>query len=166
VRFLLYPNAATEQPEAVLPMRVDPATGVWTIVGEPNWADKYYLYEVQVFVPAENGVRTNLVTDPYSLSLSLNSTRSQIVDLNALELQPQGWDTFSKPPLLAPEDIVIYELHVRDFSVNDPTVPEDVQGTFKAFTLSDSNGMQHLAALAAAWPDPPPPAAHLRHRHH
>ena len=148
VRFFLYPNAATERPEATLPMRVDPATGVWTIVGEPEWNEKYYLFEVQVFVPSENGVRTNLVTDPYSLSLSMNSARSQIVDLNAPDLQPQGWDTFAKPSLAAPEDIVIYELHVRDFSVNDPSVPENLQGTFKAFTLDDSNGMQHLAALA------------------
>ena len=40
----------------------------------------------------------------------------------------------AKPPLAAPEDIVLYELHVRDFSINDPTVPEAQRGTFVAFT--------------------------------
>ena len=41
-----------------------------------------------------------------------------------------------KPPLAAPEDIVLYELHVRDFSANDATVPEALRGTYKAFTVT------------------------------
>jgi pullulanase/glycogen debranching enzyme len=35
---------------------------------------------------------------------------------------PEGWRTLAKPPLAAPEDIVLYELHVRDFSASDPEV--------------------------------------------
>src|SRR5206468_731183 len=38
----------------------------------------------------------------------------------------------------------------RDFSASDPSVPEALRGTFKAFTQTDSNGMRHLAALARA----------------
>src|SRR5690349_20531027 len=80
----------------------------------------------------------------------MNSKRSQIVDLNEVDLKPQGWDQLVKPALAAPEDIVIYELHIRDFSISDKTVPEELRGTYKAFTVKDSNGMKHLIALAQA----------------
>ena len=132
------------------PMALDAATGVWSVVGKPDWKGKYYLYEVSVYVPRIGQITSNLVTDPYSLSLSTNSTRSQIVDLNDAALQPDGWAATEKPALDAPEDSVIYELHVRDFSVSDTTVPEDQRGTFMAFTQTDSNGMRHLRALAEA----------------
>ncbi len=92
----------------------------------------------------------NLVTDPYSISLSMNSKRSQIVDLQDAELKPQGWDTLEKPALAAPEDIVLYELHIRDFSISDQTVPEEYRGTYKAFTVTNSDGMKHLTGLAKA----------------
>jgi len=109
-----------------------------------------YLYEVKVYVPSTGKIETNLVTDPYSFSLSMNSKLSQIVDLNDADLKPQGWDKLDKPALAAPEDIVVYELHIRDFSINDPTVPAELRGTYKAFTVKDSNGMKHLTELAKA----------------
>ena len=133
-----------------LPMQWDSATGLWSVSGDVSWKNKYYLFEVKVFAPSTGKIETNLVTDPYSLSLSMNSQRSQIVDLNDADLKPQGWDTLEKPALAAPEDIVIYELHIRDFSISDQTVPEKLRGTYKAFTVKDSNGMKHLAALAQA----------------
>lgn len=133
-----------------IPMQWDASSGVWSVTGEADWKGKYYLYEVKVFAPSSGKIETNLVTDPYSLSLSMNSQRSQIVDLNDASLKPQGWDSLVKPPLAAPEDIVIYELHIRDFSVSDATVPEEWRGTYKAFTVKDSNGMKHLASLAEA----------------
>lgn len=132
------------------PMTLDPATGVWSISGSADWKNQYYLYEVEVYVPSTSQIERNLVTDPYSFSLAQNSTRSQIVDLNDAELKPAGWDTLAKPELAAFEDIVIYELHVRDFSIGDPTVPEEWRGTFKAFTQVDSSGMLHLRSLAQA----------------
>src|SRR6185503_20304212 len=47
--------------------------GVWSVVGDATWKGKYYLYEVEVYVHATGKVEHNLVTDPYSLSLSANS---------------------------------------------------------------------------------------------
>jgi pullulanase-type alpha-1,6-glucosidase len=44
----------------------------------------------------------------------------------------------------------VYELHVRDFSINDPTVPLAHRGKYAAFTDTGSNGMRHLSALAKA----------------
>jgi len=93
---------------------------------------------------------TNLVTDPYSFSLSTNSLRSQVVNLDDPALKPRGWDETVKPPLRAPEDIVIYELHVRDFSISDLGLPEEARGTYRAFTHSGSEGMLHLRELALA----------------
>ncbi|GAB4462485.1 MAG: pullulanase-type alpha-1,6-glucosidase [Anaerolineales bacterium] len=133
-----------------IPMQWDSASGVWSVTGGADWKGKYYLYEVKVFAPSTGKIETNLVTDPYSFSLSMNSQRSQIVDLNDASLKPQGWDSLVKPPLAAPEDIVLYELHIRDFSISDATVPEEWRGTYKAFTVKDSNGMKHLAGLAEA----------------
>jgi pullulanase-type alpha-1,6-glucosidase len=50
----------------------------------------------------------------------------------------------------APSDLSIYELHVRDFSINDPSVPAAKRGKYLAFTEAGSHGMRHLTALAAA----------------
>jgi pullulanase-type alpha-1,6-glucosidase len=145
----LFDDPLTSFDEAV-PMRLDSVTGVWSAEGLPDWTGKYYLYEVEVYVPATGKFETNLVTDPYSLSLSMNSARSQIVDLSDPATKPQGWDETGKPALAAPEDIVVYELHIRDFSIHDETVPEELRGTYLAFTQPDSNGMKHLKALAQA----------------
>jgi pullulanase-type alpha-1,6-glucosidase len=131
-------------------MTWDAATGTWSVTGDSSWAGKYYLYEVEVYVHSTGQVENNLVTDPYSVSLAMNSTRSQIVDLTDPALAPADWDTTAKPALEQFEDIAIYELHVRDFSANDATVPAALQGTYKAFTLSGTDGMTHLGALAEA----------------
>jgi pullulanase-type alpha-1,6-glucosidase len=149
VKLHLFSDSTTKISQ-VIPMTADPKTGVWSVAGQPDWKGQFYLFEVQVYVPTTGKIETNLVTDPYSFSLSTNSLRSQIVDLNETTLKPQGWDTLPKPALAAPEDSVIYEMQVRDFSISDQTVPEALRGTFKAFTVTNSDGMTHLAALAKA----------------
>ncbi len=143
-------DTSTSTADTVVPMTPDPNTGVWSATGTASWTGKYYLYEVEVFVRTTGRVETNLVTDPYSLSLSLDSRRSQIVNLADASLKPAGWDSLRKPPLEQFEDIVLYELHIRDFSASDSTVPAAYRGTYKAFTVAQSNGMQHLARLARA----------------
>ncbi len=145
----LYADASTRV-DTVVPMAWDGATGVWSVTGDPTWKGKYYLFEVNVYVPRTGEVQTNLVTDPYSFSLSTDSTRSQIVDLADPALAPEGWGAVVKPALAAPEDAVIYELHIRDFSISDATVPAALRGTYLAFTQGESAGMQHLRALAVA----------------
>ncbi|HQV63757.1 MAG TPA: pullulanase-type alpha-1,6-glucosidase, partial [Anaerolineales bacterium] len=143
-------DSATASYANKIPMQWDAASGVWSASGDESWNGKYYLYEVKVFVPSTNKIETNLVTDPYSISLSINSKRSQIVNLKDAALKPEGWDAIEKPALAAPEDVVLYELHIRDFSISDQTVPEELRGTYKAFTVADSNGMKHLSTLAQA----------------
>jgi pullulanase len=149
LRLFADPGQAQEQGQ-LIPMTLDAASGVWSATGSADWKNQFYLYEVEVFVPLVGQVERNFVTDPYSFSLSTNSKKSQIVDLNDSALIPSGWDRLEKPDLDHFTDIVVYELHVRDFSAFDPAVPEEYRGKFMAFTVVDSNGMRHLRALAEA----------------
>jgi pullulanase/glycogen debranching enzyme len=150
VTFHLFDDADPATTSTSMSMTLDPATGVWSKTGEASWKGSFYLFEVEVFVHSTGQVENNLVTDPYSLSLAMNSTRSQIVDLGDAALKPDGWDATGKPSLVAPEDISVYEVHMRDFSVSDPLVPDELKGTYKAFTLQDTNGISHLKALQEA----------------
>lgn len=149
VRLQLF-DGAKSKAEAALAMVEDRATGVWRITGAKSWNRKFYLFEVDVFVPALGCIVTNRVTDPYSLTLSTDSERSQIVNLDDRDLKPAGWQALARPLPAAPEDIVISELHVRDFSIADATAPVAHRGKFLAFADARSNGMRHLAKLANA----------------
>lgn len=157
--------ATSSGPEAGSePMTLDPASGVWAVRGDASWDRQFYLFDVEVYVPAEDRVAHNLVTDPYAISLSQDGSatgdvRSQFVNLADPDLKPAGWDALTKPALAAPEDIVIYEMHVRDFSINDLTVAPADRGAYRAFTYDGagpapnaalSDGMAHLLALKDA----------------
>jgi pullulanase len=126
--------------------------GVWeTKAGNYSWVNqKYYLYEVTVFSRSEGQVVTNVVTDPYSLGLAADSVKSLVVDLNSPLTRPFLWNLIPKPPLAGPTDIVLYELHIRDFSISDTNVPAKDRGKYTAFTDIFSPGMQHLRSLAKA----------------
>ncbi|CAM2976792.1 pullulanase-type alpha-1,6-glucosidase [Actinomyces slackii] len=108
-----------------------------------------YLWEVEVYVPATGRIETNLVTDPYSVALTVDSERSVAVDLGDPALAPSVWATPS-PRVPNNASRSIYELHLRDFSAMDSSVPAELRGTYRAFTVADSHGMRHLAELAEA----------------
>ncbi|MFF3983462.1 pullulanase-type alpha-1,6-glucosidase [Streptomyces sp. NPDC001797] len=129
-------------------MHRDPATGVWSVTGPASWKNKPYRYVVKVWAPSVRKVVTNKVTDPYSVALTANSRRSLVVDLHDKSLAPGGWSTYTKPKAVPMRDAQIQELHVRDFSVADATVPAADRGTYLAFTDKNSDGSRHLKALA------------------
>jgi pullulanase len=126
------------------------ARGVWSATGPAGWYGQYYRFELTVFHPTTDKVETVTVTDPYSTSLSTDSKYSQFIDLADPALAPAGWATFTKPALAGPQDAVLYEGHVRDFSISDTTVPAGHRGRYLAFTDQTSDGMKHLTALAQA----------------
>jgi pullulanase len=150
VRLHLFDDSQSGTLSRPISMQFDSTTGVWSVTGDQSWIGLYYLYEVEVYVRQEGQIVTNLVTDPYSISLSTNSTRSQIIDLTDPALAPPGWSYLPKPGIAAPEDIVLYELHIRDFSAFDESVPAEQRGTYLAFTHPESTGMRHLQRLADA----------------
>ncbi|RAX21553.1 DUF3372 domain-containing protein [Actinomyces sp. Z5] len=112
-------------------------------------AGSQYLWEVRVYVPATGAIETNLVTDPYSRALTVDSRRSVVVDLGQRALKPSAWRENLGPIVTNDAARAIYELHVRDFSAADTSVPEELRGTYAAFTLA-SDGTRHLRSLAAA----------------
>ncbi|MFD5539872.1 pullulanase-type alpha-1,6-glucosidase [Streptomyces sp. NPDC127079] len=141
-------SVALELDGSLKTMHRDPATGVWSVTGPASWKNKPYRYVVRVWAPAVRKIVTNRVTDPYSVALTANSGRSLVVDLDDRSLAPGGWSTYPKPKAVPLRDAQIQELHVRDFSVADATVPAAHRGTYLAFTDQGSDGAKHLRALA------------------
>lgn len=132
-----------------LQMDFDSATGIWSLTTDKAQAGSYYRYDTTVFHPASNQVEQYQVTDPYSLSLSTNSTYSQVVDLTDPSLKPQGWDTLQRPVKQDnPADFIIYESHVRDFSALDTSTASEYRGKYLAFTQADSTPVKHLHSLS------------------
>jgi pullulanase len=142
-------------------MTLDEASGVWSVTGTVDWDRQFYTISLKVYSYATNSIVTNEVTDPYSVSLATDSVRSQFVDLDADYLKPGDpgeWDAMTLPPLAAPEDIVLYELHVRDFSIYKSNPTDDNsdglsnadRGKYTAFADPDFAGMVHLKKLADA----------------
>ncbi|MFC7879685.1 pullulanase-type alpha-1,6-glucosidase [Isoptericola sp. NPDC057391] len=129
--------------------------GSWTLDGKRAakklpWDGARYRYAVRVYVPSTGKVETNVVTDPYSVGLTLDSTHSVVVGLDDKRWQPKVWRHARQPVVERAVDQTIYELHVRDFSISDETVPEDRRGTYLAFAERRSDGMAHLRELADA----------------
>jgi pullulanase-type alpha-1,6-glucosidase len=137
----------TDAPQRVR-MRQD-RDGIWSVRGHPSWDRAQYLFDVTVYAPSTGQVEHNEVTDPYSLTLTTDSQRSVVVDLDDRDLQPQQWRTTASPRLDQTVDQAIYELHVRDFSISDAQVPAGHRGTYLAFA-DDGAGREHLRDLAEA----------------
>ncbi|MDR7267668.1 pullulanase-type alpha-1,6-glucosidase [Pelomonas saccharophila] len=150
-RVLLCRHAGPESPAiAVEAMHLDAATGAWRAELPGDLSGQSYRYLVDVVTPTHGRVR-NLVTDPYSVALTADSQRSVVADLASRALKPKGWDVAPRPTRVkAATDQLIYELHVRDFSISDATVRPAWRGKYLAFTESASNGMKHLQALSRA----------------
>ncbi len=123
--------------------------GTWTFSGQRTWDRSWYEFEIDVFAPTRGRFETVRVTDPYSRSLAANGTRSQIVNLDDGDLGPDDWKTFSKPQPIPPAEIVLYELHVRDFSAMESSLTPELQGTYLAFA-KDTPGIRHLETMAQA----------------
>ncbi|MFJ9152698.1 pullulanase-type alpha-1,6-glucosidase [Streptomyces sp. NPDC102270] len=145
------PTAQSVQLEldgSTVAMRRDATTGVWSVTGPASWKGKPYRYVVKVWAPGVRKVVTNKVTDPYSVALTTDSERSLVVDLDDRSLAPPGWSTYTKPKAVPLRDAEIQELHIRDFSVADKTVPAEDRGTYLAFADRNSDGSEHLRRLA------------------
>ncbi|MEU3733892.1 pullulanase-type alpha-1,6-glucosidase [Streptomyces sp. NPDC033538] len=142
----LYDTATSATP-TVVQLTPDRRSGVWSVRGERSWKGKYYRYQVTVFSPSVHKRVTNQVTDPYSLSLSADSQRSQIIDLADPDTLPRGWNGTRSPKAVDSAREQIQEIHVRDFSVADENLPADKRGTYLAFTDPRSGGMKHLKDL-------------------
>lgn len=139
----------------ILPNRLamveDPITGGWSVTGDHLLKNAYYQYQITLYHPESKQVETLVTTDPYSLSLSVNSKYSQVVDLNDSETQPKGWVNHQVPSVKQVEDNIFYEVHIRDFSSDDHELSNtEFRGKYKAFSEQKSAGILHLKALNKA----------------
>ena len=134
-----------------LAMFEDTKTGVWSVESEAELSGIFYQYQVTIYHPVSKKVETLITTDPYSLSLSINSMYSQVVDLDDSATQPEGWESHVIPTVKNVEDNVFYETHIRDFSANEQRLSDPkFKGKYKAFSEQESNGIKHFKALKAA----------------
>ena len=120
--------------------------GVWSIYFGGDLKGLFYMYRTEL----SDGT-TRYGVDPYAKAVSANGARTAIMDMNSTN--PAGWDEDAKPPLSHPTDSILYELHVRDFSIHYDSGMCN-KGKFKAFTetgLKDAYGnalgMDHLVEL-------------------
>ncbi|GAB1621444.1 pullulanase-type alpha-1,6-glucosidase [Agarivorans albus] len=125
------------------------ANGVWSSE-QTGAVGKYYRYEVTVYHPTTETVETRMVTDPYSLALSTNSLYSLVVDLDADELKPADWDSYARPEMAEDVDHVLYESHLRDFSVSDTQGTAANSGKYLALTEPERESVTHLQELKDA----------------
>ncbi|MBW6409326.1 type I pullulanase [Clostridium weizhouense] len=105
VKVILYYNNITE----IINMEKE-EMGIWCIEVEGDLNGVYYNYIV-----TNNGIEKEVV-DPYAKAVGVNGNRGMVVDLEATN--PVGWDHDTKPKLIDSTDSIIYEIHVRDFSIS------------------------------------------------
>jgi pullulanase len=120
--------------------------GIWTVVVDGNLRNQFYTFNVKI-KDKWHGDTPGMM--PYAVSM--NGRRSAIIDM--LETDPKGWESDTRPALRSATDVVIYNLHYRDFS-NDTTSGIRNRGKFLALTergthTSDgmTTGIDHLKEL-------------------
>ena len=142
VNVVTYKESDAPYTSGVLTKMTYDTKGTWvaTLKGDQNGT--VFNYRVSV----NNTV--NEAVDPYVRATTVNGTRGVIVNLDTTD--PKGW-SISKPKFSGkPTDAVIYELHVRDLSM-DPSsgIPAKNKGKFLALTdLNTSNNGQKTGVAA------------------
>ena len=78
----------------------------------------------------------------FAKAVGVNGEEAQVLDLN--ETNPTGWEQDQRPVVKSPADLVIYEMHHRDFSI-DASSGIEHKGKFLA--LTEPRAIRHLKAL-------------------
>ncbi len=148
VQVYLYKNSLSDKsnngPDFIINANKD-NLGVWRAEINNGYNRYFYLYNVTVYNPSTKEVETNLVTDPYSKSLSINSKKSQLVNVFDESLMPTGWKNLQKKKT---RNKIIYETHLRDLTAKDIFLKEEERGTYVGLSNPKSLAYQHLKGLA------------------
>ena len=113
VSVALFADAASDI-SCSIPMSCD-KDGIWSATLKGDMDGKYYLYDITQACAEGEKKTTVHVVDPYSRGCSANSGRTLIY--NAAKTNPQGWEADHFVRLKNNVDAVLYEAHVRDFSI-------------------------------------------------
>ena len=111
--------------------------GVWNAKVEGDMLGKFYTFNVKIddrWLGDTPGINAKAV--------GVNGRRAAIIDMHATD--PEGWSEDQRPPLKSPADIVIYEMHHRDFSIS-PTSGIVHKGKYLALTEEGTRSPEGLA---------------------
>lgn len=105
--------------------------GVWQLIYQKSLDGYYYKYEY------DYDGKINCGVDPYACAAGINGEKGYICRVS--DINPKGWASVGYVSLDKYTDAVLYETHVRDFSI-DPSsgIKSDYRGKFKAFTCANS----------------------------
>lgn len=145
VRLMLYD--AGEGGHAYETVKMEPKEdGIWTTVVSADLLGKYYTFNVKIddrWQGDTPGINARAV--------GVNGKRAAIIDWQTTH--PDGWERDRRPPLRSPADMIVYEMHHRDFSV-DSTSGIKNKGKYLALTEHGTTspeglptGIDHLVEL-------------------
>ncbi len=106
---LIYDDANSDQCSVVSLKKGD--NDFWTASVKGDLAGKFYT--VRSF---QNGEWAPEAPGIFAKAVSVNGQRAAILDLNATN--PEGWDADIRPAMPDMTDIVVYETHLRDFTMS------------------------------------------------
>ncbi|MDO4765126.1 MAG: type I pullulanase [Eubacteriales bacterium] len=101
-----------KQPDHSFDMMYDGTSGIYSITLDKQYTDKFYLYRLTF------GEEQKYAVDPYAVAVGVNGKMGALVDINSPETMPDGFAADQKPTLAKIEDSILYEMHVRDFTIN------------------------------------------------
>ena len=78
----------------------------------------------------------------FAKAVGVNGNRGAIIDL--AQTNPAGWENDVRPAIQSPADLVIYEMHWRDFSID---ASSGLQNKGKFLALTEPKAIQHLKNL-------------------
>jgi pullulanase len=145
VKILLYDNGYEGGAYQTLDM--DRAEqGTWTLKVNENLKGKFYTFQIKIgekWMEETPGI--------WVKATGINGKRAAIIDFE--DTNPTGWENDRRPPLTNFTDIMLYEVHVRDFSMSSNSGMKN-KGKFLAFTehgtknsAGDATGIDHLKEL-------------------
>lgn len=116
-------------------MRAD-GNGRWRLTVGKDLKGQYYTFVI------DGDTKHRTTPGIFAKAVGLNGKRGAIIDL--ADTDPDGWHADRRPALKSPADLVIYELHHRDFSI-DASAPIRHKGKFLA--LTEPQAISHLKRL-------------------
>lgn len=142
----LYKLGDGGEPTLVESLSYDLKTGVWQITLNGDYHNTFYTLQVK-----NNGNWSAAMPDPYAKGVGVNGNRGLIFD--ASRTNPSEWNTDKKPILKSFSDILIYEAHVRDLSIDASSGIKN-KGKFLGLTetntkndFGQSTGLDHLKEM-------------------
>lgn len=145
VRLMLYD--AGDGGHAYETVKMKPGeNGTWTATVKKDLLGKFYAFNVKI-----NDKWQGDTPGINARAVGVNGKRAAIIDWQATN--PEGWDNDRRPTLHSPADMIIYEMHHRDFSV-DSTSGVKNKGKYLALTEQGTTnsdklptGIDHLKEL-------------------